>query len=46
MKMRRVIPLLDEEVRFADSDGVHRTPQIGGARGWLPSVIGPHSTTP
>jgi hypothetical protein len=29
-----LIPLLVQEVRFADSDGVHRTPEIGGVRGW------------
>jgi hypothetical protein len=27
--MYGAIPLLDKEVRFADSDGVHRTPEIG-----------------
>jgi len=32
--MYGAIPLLDKEVRFADSDGVHRTPEIGGDRGW------------
>jgi hypothetical protein len=32
---RALIPLLIREVRFADSDGVHRTPEIGGVRGWL-----------
>ena len=37
-------PLLDKEVRFADSDGVHRTPEIGGDRGWLtcPICLIPH----
>jgi hypothetical protein len=31
--LRSRIPLRVEEVRFADSDGVHRTPEIGGAGG-------------
>jgi len=32
--LRSLIPFLVQEVRFADSDGVHRTPEIGGVRGW------------
>jgi len=32
--LHSLIPLLVQEVRFADSDGVRRSPEIGGVRGW------------